>query len=256
MSGDEIAWVAASVARFSPVEIADAHHRRAGVGHDRPHVGEVEVDLAGSRDQVGDALDALAQDVVGHPEGLLDRGAALDDLEQLLVRDDDQRVDVGAELVDALHRLLHPLVALELERLGDDADGQRADLLLGDLGDHGGGAGAGAAALARGDEDHVGALERLLHLVARLGRRACAHVGVGARAEALGEVVADRKLDVGVAGLKRLDVRVDGDELDALEACVHHARYGVGAAAAGAHHLDHCQVRGLNHGLFAVSRCS
>ncbi len=44
---------------------ADAHHRGAGVGHDRAHVGEVEVDQAGDRDQVGDPLDALAQDVVG-----------------------------------------------------------------------------------------------------------------------------------------------------------------------------------------------
>ena len=56
--------------------------------------------------------------------------------------------------------------ALELERARDDADGQRADLLLGDLGDDRRGAGAGAAALAGGDEDHVRALERLLDLVA------------------------------------------------------------------------------------------
>ena len=52
--------------------LADAHERRAGVGHDRAHVGEVEVDEAGDRDQVGDALDALAQDVVGLAEGLED----------------------------------------------------------------------------------------------------------------------------------------------------------------------------------------
>ena len=51
---------------------ADAHQRRAGVAHDRAHVGEVEVDEPGDGDQVGDALDALAQDVVGHPEGVDD----------------------------------------------------------------------------------------------------------------------------------------------------------------------------------------
>src|SRR3712207_8472549 len=45
-----------------------AHQRRAGVLHDRPHVGEVEVDEPRDRDQVGDALDALAQDVVGRSE--------------------------------------------------------------------------------------------------------------------------------------------------------------------------------------------
>ena len=43
-SGLEIAAFAASAARFSPPDVADAHERRAGVGHDRAHVGEVEVD--------------------------------------------------------------------------------------------------------------------------------------------------------------------------------------------------------------------
>src|SRR3712207_8918171 len=47
----------------------------------------VEVDQAGDGDQVGDALDALTQDVVGEAERVEDARAALDDREQLLVRD-------------------------------------------------------------------------------------------------------------------------------------------------------------------------
>jgi hypothetical protein len=108
-----------------------------GVGHDRPHVGEVQVDQAGDRDEVRDALDALAQDVVGLAERLEDRGAALHDRQELLVRDDDERVHDLAQALDALVGLAHPLRALELERLGDHADGERADLVLGDLRDDG-----------------------------------------------------------------------------------------------------------------------
>jgi hypothetical protein len=78
--------------------------------------GEVEVDQARDRDQVGDALDALAKDVVGLAEGLEDGRAALDDLQKLLVRDGDQGVDLLAEPVDPLLGLGHPLLALELER--------------------------------------------------------------------------------------------------------------------------------------------
>ena len=126
--------------------------------------------------------------------------------------------------------------------LRDDADGQRADLVLGDLGDDGRGAGAGAAALARGDEDHVRALERLLDLVARLGRRAEPDLRVGAGAEALGQLVADVELDVGVAHLQRLGVGVRGDELDAAQAGVDHAVDRVGAAAADADDLDDGEV--------------
>ena len=53
-----------------------------------------------------------------------------------------------------------PLRPLELERHRDDADRQRADLAR-DPRDDGRGAGAGAAALAGGDEHHVAAAQRV-----------------------------------------------------------------------------------------------
>ena len=82
------------------------------------------------------------------------------------------------------------LLALEAERLRDDADGERAELAC-ELGDHGRGAGAGAAALAGRDEDHVGALERLLELVAALDRGLAADIGIRARAETARDLLAD-----------------------------------------------------------------
>ena len=203
----------------------------------------------GRRDQVGDALNALAKDVVGHAEGLADRGAPLDDLQQLLVRDHDERVDLRTELVDAVEGLLHAAPALELEGLGDDADGERADLLLGDLGDDRRGAGPGATALAGGDEDHVGALQRLLDVIAALGRGAAPDLRVRTRAEPLGELMPDRKLDVGLARLQGLDVGVDGDELDAAKAGIDHPADRVRATAAGADDLDDREIRRFHHWL-------
>ena len=73
--------------------------------------------------------------------------------------------------------------------------------------------------------------------------------GLRAGAEAPGQLVADRELDVGVAGLQRLGVGVDGDELDAAEAGVDHAADGVGAAAAGADDLDDREIRRFDHWL-------
>ena len=67
--------------------------------------------------------------------------------------------------LDAVLGLPGAAAALERERPGDDADGQRAEL-AGDRRDDRRAAGAGAAALARGDEDHVGPLEDLLDLLA------------------------------------------------------------------------------------------
>ena len=61
-------------------------------------------------------------------------------------------------------------------------------------------------------------------------------------AEAAGELAAHVELDVGVAHEQRLRVGVDGDELDALEADLDHAVDGVDATAADADDLDDGQV--------------
>src|SRR5918992_1986757 len=107
---------------------ADPEQRLARLGHDRPNVGEVEVDQPGQGDQVGDALHALAQHVVGHAERLDHRGLLVEHREQARVRDHDQRVDLAGELLHALAGLLAAPLALEREWLGDDAHRQRADL--------------------------------------------------------------------------------------------------------------------------------
>src|SRR3546814_2833790 len=57
--------------------------------------------------------------------------------------------------------------AFEMERLGDDADGQHARLARG-AGDHRGRAGAGTAAHAGGDEHHVVAAQMVEQLLQRL----------------------------------------------------------------------------------------
>src|SRR3546814_14223377 len=67
-------------------------------------------------------------------------------------------------------------------------------------------------------------------------------LGVGSGAEAAGELAADVELHVGVAHEQRRRAGVDGDELDALQACVDHAVDGVAAAAADPDDLDYRQV--------------
>src|SRR5713226_2649129 len=126
-SGLETACLAASSARESRA-VADAHERL--------HVGEVEVDDARLRDQIGDALDALAEDVVRHPERLLEGRLGAGDLGQPVVRDDDQRVDLAAQGLDPFLGGVVADAAFEGEGSRDHADGQRARL-LGELGDDG-----------------------------------------------------------------------------------------------------------------------
>ena len=161
--------------------------------------------------------------------------------EQAVVRDDDE----GVDLVGAGRRcrvgLGGPAPALEGERPGDDADGESADRAS-HAGDDRCPAGAGAAALARRHEDHVGALEHLFDLLAVVLGGLAADVRVGPGAEPAGELAADVELDVGVAHQQRLRVGVDRDELDALQADIDHAVDGVDPAPADADDLDDGEI--------------
>ena len=104
---------------------AGAHHRLAHLVHHRAHVGEVEVDQARAHHQVGHALDALIEHVIGHGEGFGEGGRlSLARRNRFWFGDDDQRVDDLLQGLDALFGLTHALVALELEGLGHHADGQ------------------------------------------------------------------------------------------------------------------------------------
>ena len=73
------------------------------------------------------------QHLVGHLEGVGEGRALVGDAEQVLVRDDDQRIDELLQLLDAGLGDAHAVAALEVEGLGHHADGQDA-LLAGGRG--------------------------------------------------------------------------------------------------------------------------
>ncbi len=209
----------------------------AHILHDRPDVGEIEVDQPGLGDEVGDALDRLAEDVVGHAEGVLGGGLLAGCLEEPVVGDGDHRVGHGLELPQAFLGLPAAVFHLEGEGEGDDGDQEQVEV-GGHFGDDRGGPGARAAAQPRGQEDHVRALERAEELVLVLLGRLAAEVGPAPRAQPLGRLAADLDLGPGPAGVEGLQVGIDGDAFDPLDAHGNHPVEGVPPAAADAHDLD------------------
>ena len=89
---------------------------------------------------------------------------------------------------DAGFGIAHAALALELERLGDDTDGENAKLTRG-LGDDRRRSGAGTAAHAGGNEHHVRAGQVIADRIDRLFRRGAAHFGLRAGAKASGHLV-------------------------------------------------------------------
>lgn len=132
--------------------------------------------------QVGDALHAGEQCGVCRAERVDDADRAVIELKQAIVRNDDQRIDLFTEVVDAESRGCRALRTFERERTGDDGDRQ-CTLLTCCARDERACAGAGAAALAAGDEHHVGTLDGFFDFRLVVLRGFGALLGVGARAE-------------------------------------------------------------------------
>ncbi len=218
---------------------AGAHHRLAHVAHHGAHVGEVEVDEAFLHHQVGDAGDAGIEHLVRHGEGVGEGGVLVGHPEQVLVRDDDQRVDALLKLVDAVLGHPHAAGALEVEGLGHHAHGEDAKL-AGRAGHHRGSARASAAAHAGGDEHHVRAGQVIADLVDHLFGGGAADFRLGAGAEALGHRHAHLHHAVRLGERERLGIRVGHHELHAVKARHDHVVDGV---ATGATHTEHRDSR-------------
>ena len=75
--------------RGSRRRLAGAHHRLAHLTHHRADIGEVEIDEARHDHQIGDATDALLEDLVRHFERFLEGRFRIGEAEQILVGNDD-----------------------------------------------------------------------------------------------------------------------------------------------------------------------
>ena len=89
-----------------------------------------------------------------------------------------------------------------------------------------------------GDEHHVRAVERFENFFGVLERGLAADLGIGARAQTLGEFRAELQLHRRLRKLQRLQVGVGGDEFDAFDFGADHAVDGVRSAASHADDFD------------------
>ncbi len=94
------------------------------------------------------------QHLISHRESIGKGGPLIGEPEQVLVRDDDQGINIGLQFLNTGIGLPHADLAFEIERLGDNANGQDT-LLTAGAGDHRGSPGSGSATHTGGDEHHV-----------------------------------------------------------------------------------------------------
>ena len=213
-----------------------AHHRFAHFVHHRTNVSKVEVDQARTNHQVGHAFNALIQNVVSHCEGFGKGGFFGRQTEQVLVRNDDQRINNLLQSFDACFRLFHALAAFELERLGHNANGQNAQLTS-RLRDDRCRASARAAAHTSGDKAHVCASQMVNDLLDAFFSRSRANRRTSTSAQTFGDFQTHLDLRCRFRLLQSLRVGVRNNELhtlkfffdhviDRIAACTANAKYG------------------------------
>ena len=103
--------------------LAGSHHGFTHFAHHRADVGEVEVDQARHDHQIGDTANARVKHVIGHVEGVGESGLVIGHAEQVLIWNDDQRVDIALQFLNPGLGRVHPVAALEMKRLGHHPDG-------------------------------------------------------------------------------------------------------------------------------------
>ena len=215
----------------------DAEQRGAGTTQNRVDIVEINVDVRIRGNQVGDALHAGQQCGVGGLERVDDANGAVGQFQQSVVRNDNQRVDFLAQVLDAKRRGSGTLRAFEAERTGDHSDGQ-CPLLMGGTRHDRAGAGSGATALTTGDEHHVGSLKRLFDVGLMILRRLGTLLRVGASAQTTAGGIVQRDFDICVGTQQILCISVDRNKFDALKTFSNHAIDSVAAGSTDTDDLD------------------
>ena len=146
--------------------LACAHHGLTHFAHHRAHIGKVEIDQAGHHHQIGDRTHALLQNLIGELKRFLEGCFRLGNQEEVLVRNDDQSVDMLFQLFDTGFRSPHPARAFEQKRLGHNTNGEHTHVAR-SLGNDRSSTCASAAAHTSCDKHHVDAIKRVFNLFDR-----------------------------------------------------------------------------------------
>ena len=145
---------------FVALGFARAHHRFTHLIHHRFNIGKVEIDKTRLDHQIGNARNARMQHFISHSESLGKCCLGIGNAEQILVRNDNQRIDFGSQFFNTGNGGAHAATPFKVKRLGDDTDRQNALLARG-AGNYRRSARARATAHTGGHKGHMRALQHI-----------------------------------------------------------------------------------------------
>jgi hypothetical protein len=170
-------------------------------------------------------------------EGLVESRFIVSNAEQILVWNDDQRINVLLKLSNASVGHAHAARSFKLEGAGDNSNRQNA-LLFSRARDNGCCTRACTTAHASGDEDHIGILEMIENFALAFFCRCHAHLRGRACTQALGGVQADLNAALSFRARQGLCIRVRHYKLNALQVSVDHVVNGIAPCPTNAEYDD------------------
>ena len=141
------------------------------------------------------------------------------------------------QFLNAFFRRLHPVIALKVEGLGDDTNGQNT-VFAHRPGDNGCRTSPGSTAHACGHKHHVTACQMIENFVQGLLGGSATNFRTRARTQTLGNRRAQLNFSVGGGLPERLGIRIRHHEINAFEVGLNHVVDGVPAGAADADNGD------------------
>ena len=205
--------------------------------HDSPHISKVNIYKSVFAYKIGNSLYALSENVIGHRERLEHRCVLFAGIDESVVRDDDQRVDKIAEILDALCGSVPALLSFECERFGDDGDCQSSAVHRRLCNDRSS-TRSGTSSHACSDEYHVRILDMCNDLVYALLGSFLSDLRIGACASAARNLLAELDLSLSLAFRKSLSVCIYTDERYTLKSGIYHPVDSIASAAADTDDFD------------------
>ena len=205
--------------------------RNSLLTHDCLHVRKVQIDDRRNVDQVCNSLNSLLKDLIRLPESIRERCSAIHDIQKAIIRNDDQRIYIRRNVLNAGHCLLHSGSCLEAERLCHNAYGEDS-LLLCKLRNDRCRTGSGSAAHSAGNKNHVCTLQCSRDFFRALFCRLLADLRIGSCSKTSCQLCSDLEKLRCLAALQSLYIRVHTDEFYSADFLFHHPVYSIVAGSA------------------------
>src|SRR5690606_18178539 len=186
--------------------LSRTHYRRASIVHDGTHVLEVNVNVTGKRNDLGNAFRCCSQHIISLRKCFPDWQVSVN-LTKFIIQNHQHSITTSAESFDTNISEIFLFLSFKSKGRGNNTHGKYAHA-LGYFGDDRSSTCSGSSTHTRGNEKHFGAFQKLTDLFLAFNGCALAYFRVGPTTKALCKLFSDLQFGRNRTAFKCLQVSV------------------------------------------------